>query len=200
MEELKRKMEKCCEMAEKLWQGLDEECCKGEGDCKKAGEIADMIKDISEVEKNLAEACYYKCIAKAMHEEDQQRELMGKMGYNPNRYADGRYAPSGHGNFTSMGFHPSGHEFGMDRMPLWMMEEDMGRMGYSDGGQGGNSNASGSRGSSSNGTSGGSGRSGYHESHEEMIDEVVKKYQTSTSPEEKRRIKERFQQAMAKMA
>ncbi len=199
MEELKKKMAKCCEMAEKLWQGLDEECCKDDGDCKKAGEIADMIKDISEVEKNIAEACYYKCIAQAMHEEEEQRELMGKMGYNPNRYADGRYAPSGHGNFTSMGFHPSSHDFGMERMPLWMMEEDMGRMGYSDG-QGGNSGSSGSRGSSSNGSSNGSGRSGYHEGHEEMIEEVVKKYQTSTSPEEKRRIKERMQQAMSKMS
>lgn len=115
MEELKAKMKEIEKFEDKLFEAAKDECCDG-GDICKAGQIVDMLKDMASVKKDCAEACYYKTIIEAMKEDEEYR-----YGYNPNRYADGRYAPSGHGNYTSgytpyyrmdphdvMGYYPSG--------------------------------------------------------------------------------------------
>ena len=64
---------------------LEEEASRGLGavDAAEMGEVVDMVKD-------LAEAKYYCSIVKAMEADDP-------MGYNPSRYASGRYAPKGRG-------------------------------------------------------------------------------------------------------
>lgn len=38
---------------------------------KEAGEVADIIKDMSETEKNLYEANYYKLVSEAMEEKNK---------------------------------------------------------------------------------------------------------------------------------
>ena len=204
MDKLKHNMEKCADLGEKLFKAVEEECAKGDSGCiEKAEKMVDMIKDISDTEKNIAEACYYKCLAQAMHDAEEEEKMMGKMGYNPNRYASGRYAPAGHGNYTSAGFHPSGHEYGMDRYPMYMMEEERERMGYPTGGSSSSSN-SGSSSSGSDGRGGSSsnsgGRSGFHASPEQMIEQIIAEYKNGKSPEEKRHIKEKMQHAMSNMS
>lgn len=69
------------------------------------GDLVDMVKDMAETKRNCWEAKYYELICHAMErEEHDMDDEGGMMGYNPNRYASGRYAPSGHGNMTSHGF------------------------------------------------------------------------------------------------
>lgn len=174
MEKMKYEMEKCDELCEKIFVGLMEECCKDEGNSQLAGEMADMIKDLAEAKKELAEACYYKTIVEAMHEAKKDDPLAPVYGYNPNRYANGRYASTGHGNMTR-GYHPSGHDYGTDMIP-WDMMDEKGRLGYTE------------------------SASMHHDSPDQTIDRLVKKYQTSQNPEEKRHIKEKFQKAMSQMA
>jgi len=70
-------------------------------DTHEAYEIVDIIKDISETKKYCMEAAYYKKVVDAMDDVDPA------YGYNANRYASGRYAPKGHGNYTGrMGYRP----------------------------------------------------------------------------------------------
>lgn len=57
-----------------------------------AGEVTDMIKDLAETKRNLCEAIYYETVTEAMEEAGHDH-----YGYNPNRYASGRYAPTGRG-------------------------------------------------------------------------------------------------------
>ena len=138
MEELKEKLKKTSEMKDTICDWAKSEMAKGV-ECINAeefGEVIDMIKDLASVEKYLAEACYYKKIVEAMDEAKREEEIMTRMGgnhegmgYDPNRYANGRFAPKGHGNYTR-GFHPSGHEFGMDMIPPYMMKDDPTGMGY----------------------------------------------------------------------
>lgn len=47
-------------------------------DTKEAGEVADIIKDLAETEKNLREAKYYELVTEAMEEESGER-----YGYTP---------------------------------------------------------------------------------------------------------------------
>lgn len=61
--------------------------------------VTDMIKDLAETEKNCMEALYYQKVIEAMVNYEEPR-----YGYNPNRYASGRYAPKGSG--TRMGYLP----------------------------------------------------------------------------------------------
>ena len=51
-----------------------------------------MIKDLAETKRNLCEAMYYESVIEAMDGVNEER-----YGYNPNRYASGRYAPTGYG-------------------------------------------------------------------------------------------------------
>lgn len=80
------------DLEEELLEMLEAEASKGLMNVNAAdmGEVVDMLKD-------LEEAKYYCSIVAAMHEDD------GPMGYNPRRYASGRYAPKGRG---MMGYEP----------------------------------------------------------------------------------------------
>ncbi len=74
-----------------------------EVDGKELGELVDMVKDMAETKRNCWEACYYESVTKAMEEYDEDPEYMmgySRKGRNMNRYANGRYAPSGTGNQT----------------------------------------------------------------------------------------------------
>lgn len=204
MHDLSEAIEKCKELKElkeKLTDCLNGELsAKGAAglDAQEAGEVVDMIKDLAETEKLCMEALYFQKVVEAMtsYEEPRYGESMGYaggMGYNNNRYASGRYAPSGHGNMT-MGY-----------IPYMENQEIMGySSGGSRGGQGGNSGGSSS--SSSGGSSGGSGsgggsgggRSGYFMPDGNISEETPygrayneykrrRKYYTATnSPEDKR--------------
>lgn len=73
------------------------------------GEVIDMIKDLSEVEKNCNESEYYEQVVSAMDNTENER-----YGYNSRRYASGRYAPKGRGMVT--GYHDYAKPF-IDQMP-----------------------------------------------------------------------------------
>lgn len=94
---------------------------------QEAGEITDMIKDLAETKRNCAEAAYYESIQEAMEDYPEY----DRYGYNPNRYANGRYAPTGKGRvrgfrpydpFDDMGYLHNPNEYDRDRWPV---------MGYS---------------------------------------------------------------------
>lgn len=75
-----------CKLKAEFDKGLD---CVNTAE---AGEVTDMIKDLAETKRNLCEAMYYESVIEAMDGVDEDR-----YGYNPNRYASGRYAPTGRG-------------------------------------------------------------------------------------------------------
>lgn len=85
-------------------------------DTEEIGEVVDMIKDYVETEEKAAKACYYKKVTEAMEDYgDDFNSLMmrenehmnmphnDREGYDSNRYANGRFAPKGHGNMTHSG-------------------------------------------------------------------------------------------------
>lgn len=65
-------------------------------DAQEFGEVTDCIKDLAEAKKLCWEAKYYHSVCDAMEKADHEREP-DLYGYNPNRYASGRYAPKGRG-------------------------------------------------------------------------------------------------------
>lgn len=75
-------MMRLSEIERSLLDMLEAETAKGLEaiNAEEMGEVVDMLKDLSE-------AKYYCSVVLAMQEEQEP------MGYNPNRYADGRYAP-----------------------------------------------------------------------------------------------------------
>lgn len=84
---------------------------KGVDTCE-AGQIVDMIKDLAQTEKDCAEACYYREVIGAMREHgfegEFEIEAEGRMGYDNRRYANGQYAPKGHGHYSPVhGYTPS---------------------------------------------------------------------------------------------
>lgn len=89
------------------------------------GQVVDMIKDLSQVEKDCMEAEYYSTVVEAMG-----GELEGRSGYDHWRYASGRYAPKGHGSYSS-GYtqHPPVY-MNNRMMPQTGMEDHYDRMGY----------------------------------------------------------------------
>ena len=171
--EIMEKNKEIKELKEKLT-----ECFKGElsakgaagMDAQEAGEVVDMIKDLAETEKYCMETLYFQKVVEAMTSYDEPR-YGESMGYNNNRRANGRYAPSGTGNRT-MGYMP----MYTDGMPDMSWD---GAYGYT--------------GSGSNG-----GRSGYFMPDGNMSEETPygrayaeykrrRKYYTETkSPEDKR--------------
>ena len=116
------------------------------------GEVVDMIKDLTEAEKNKAEACYYKTLVDAMEEHEYGEDYdeygpIERRGYR-SRDNRGRYASRRNYPMHDRMWHD-------DRMDDW----ESGRMGYSNGAYGG-----GSRGMSRSGSgsmSSGSSRYGY---------------------------------------
>lgn len=47
-----------------------------------AGKVTDMIKDLAQAAKYSAEACYYKTITNAMHEEHEESEKQSKNSHS----------------------------------------------------------------------------------------------------------------------
>lgn len=96
-----------CNIEKDLISALKTVVCHGvfskDVDTKELGELVDMVKDMAETKRNCMEAHYYETVTKAMEEYDYDDE--DSMGYNRNRYANGRYAPSGTGNMSS-GYRP----------------------------------------------------------------------------------------------
>lgn len=88
-------IEKLAECAEKQFDNGIENV-----DTAEMGQVTDMLKD-------LAEAMYYRTLTKAMDDSDPE-EIMemfeqygdgGRRYYDHYRYADGRFAPKGHGSY-----------------------------------------------------------------------------------------------------
>ena len=116
--EIIEKSKEIKELKEQLMDCLKSEMTsKGVGcvDTEEAGEVVDMIKDLSETEKYCMEALYFQKVVEAMtsYEEPRYGE---SMGYNTNRRANGQYAPRGTGNQT-MGYMPIWYNNPMDEMP-----------------------------------------------------------------------------------
>ena len=173
-------------MIEELADGLKSNVTKNmkADEVKVLGETVDMLKDLCTAE-------YYARIAKAMEESEKEDEEEAKymmkqmkeqygeedgeriyrMGYNRNRYSNGRFAPRGRGR--RMGYMPS--EMRMPYLEDEYMAEYLDypdymdgvkmRMGYNSGGRGGNSGMGMRGGDMNNGNMGGNqgnqGRSGY---------------------------------------
>lgn len=99
IEEMTAKMEELKRNKETLMTWVSNEISNGcQGfDLKGTGEAIDMIKDLSDAEKNCWEAMYYKTVVEAMTSNDDV------MGYNNRRMANGQYAPAGRGH---MGYRP----------------------------------------------------------------------------------------------
>lgn len=76
---------------------------------------ADVIKDLSEAEKNCWEAKYYESIVNAMEESDKYGM---RMGYNPNRNAKGQYSDGRSGYYPPI----------YDMMPVYGYRNDGGMM------------------------------------------------------------------------
>jgi len=156
-------------MLEDVSQVASTELAKGvdKVDTKEFGEVVDMIKDLTEAEKNKMQACYYKTIIEAMEQSEYGEDYdwsgpdEDRMGYPRSRDSMGR--------FTSR----RGYEQRI-RDPRFD-EYNMGRMGYSNGAYGG-----GSRGMSSSPMR--SSRYGY--SHDEYMSQ-----KSNLNPNDPKRMK-----------
>lgn len=128
-------MKDFCEPRNELMLKFKEELGKGFDNLngEDAGKLTDMIKDLAEAEKNMYEAMYYQEVICAMQEKQGTYDpyMEDRMGYNPNRGADGRYQSS------RMGYHMQDRPY-LDRY----LNDD--RMGYSSDRGGGRSMSSGS--------------------------------------------------------
>lgn len=105
-------------MLEDISQSASTELSKGidQVNTKEMGEVIDMIKDLSEAEKNKMEACYYKSVIEAMENAE----------YGEDYDYEGR---------IRRGYSGMGNRRGYDRMPYDNMMDD--RMPYSNGAYGG---------------------------------------------------------------
>lgn len=158
------------DMLEDVSEAATTELSKGteQVNTKEFGEVVDMIKDLTEAEKNKWQSCYYKSIVEAMEDSEYGEDYdwsgpdEDRMGYPRMRDSMGRY--------TSRRGYRGGRSSGRRNYDEMMMEyprmyDEMyygGRnnMGYSNGAYGG-----GRRGQTSN--SGNSSRYGY--SHDEYM-------------------------------
>lgn len=147
------------------------------------GEVIDMIKDLTEAEKNKMESCYYKTLIEAM-EEHEYGEDYDEYGPIERRGYRGQMRDS-RGRYTSRRNYPMQDERMMreDRYGDYMS----GRMGYSNGAYGG-----GSRGMSSSPmtsmTSGSSTGSRYGYSHDNYMRNRAN-YSTSDPEDKQERMK-----------
>lgn len=117
---------------------------------KELGDVVDMIKDLSEAEKNKWQSCYYKSVVEAM-ENAEYGEDYDWMGPDEDRMGYPRGMSGGRSRRGYRGQGNQGSRYGGRRNYDEMMYDE--RMGYSNGAYGG-----GSRGMSSNQ---GSSRYGY---------------------------------------
>lgn len=158
------------DMLENVSEAATTELSKGTDkvNTKEFGEVVDMIKDLSEAEKNKMEACYYKTLIEAMEESeygedyDEYGPIDERMGYSRGGGGGGR-GGSRRGGGNRGGGNRGG---GRSRRNYPMYDDDRydeymgGRMSYSSGG-GSRSSGSSSSGSGSGGSGGGSSRYGY---------------------------------------
>ena len=84
--EMKAKIDCVCEIFDTMLSCFKSEISNGlmNVDAKEAGEVSDIIKDMSETEKNLYEANYYKLVIEAMEEKNKPENQNRRMGYNWN--------------------------------------------------------------------------------------------------------------------
>lgn len=108
MHEMKKKVENICKVSDKIIDFMV--AATGSGSCdgldlSQAAAFIDMIKDLSESEKNLWKACYYKKMVEGMEppsEEEMKKwsEHSSRYGYDNWRFTSGRFAPKGHGHYA----------------------------------------------------------------------------------------------------
>lgn len=137
------------------------------------GMVVDMLKDLSEAEKNCTEALYYKSIIKAMYDYEESPEYEGRAGYDHYRYASGRFAPKGKGHYS--GYTPTSQIPPQIHDMSQMYEDGMiERMGYDSSGRGNRSQS---------GTNMMSGRSGSRYGYSyDKYDEARRHYDETKDP------------------
>lgn len=151
---------------------------------KEFGEVVDMIKDLSEAEKNKMEACYYKTLIEAMEESDYGEDYDEYGPLERRGYRGGGRSGGGRGGNRGGGNRGGGRGGRRSYEEMWddprFMEE---RMGYSNGAYGGGSRgqSSGGQGGQSRGYQGGQQQSRYGYSHDDYMNE--RKMYSSTDPE-----------------
>lgn len=99
MHEIHEKAKCLCEMKKKIFDWTK---CKLEDnsiDIDQAGKLVDMIKDLSEAEKDVYKSAYYCEVTKAMKEEAEMMDGEGRMGYDNWRTSSGRFANKGTGHY-----------------------------------------------------------------------------------------------------
>lgn len=154
-------------MLEDVSEAASTELSKGtdQVNTKEFGEVVDMIKDLTEAEKNKAEACYYNTLVEAMDNAEYGEDY-------------DEYGPMERRGYNRMGYNGRGYRGSYRRnypMQDRRMQEDMyERMGYSNGAYGG-----GSRGSSNSQSS--NSRYGY--SYDNYMRN--RRNYSSTDPEDK---------------
>lgn len=108
MHKTMEKVDKFCEIQQKLLQITQVEMCRDVADINTAelGQVIDMIKDLSEAEKDCYKALYYRTVVEAMedYEYEESGEESDRMGYDRWRYSSGRYAPKGRGHYSRKGY------------------------------------------------------------------------------------------------
>lgn len=164
------------DMLEDVSEAASTELAKGtdQVNTKEFGEVVDMIKDLTEAEKNKAEACYYNTLVEAMDNAEYGEDYdeygpMERRGYNRMGY-NGRGGSRGGGN-------RGGGNRGGGRRGYPMMDDEMeyySRMGY---------NGGGSRGGNSGNSSGGSSSSRYGYSYDNYMRN--RRNYSQTDPEDK---------------
>lgn len=126
-----------CKIEERLIQDFQTEVMKGlysDDIClSQMGAVSDMIKDMAEAKEKCMKAYYYETVVKTMNDAEHgaRYDDEGRMGYDHWRYADGRFAPKGHGHNTRGGYNPmTPYEDGMI-LPYYMDMHDKNYvMGY----------------------------------------------------------------------
>lgn len=103
MHELMAELEKIKFSKKTLMDWLECELSAGMGnaDGKELGAATDMIKDLAEAAEKCVKAKYYEDLIHYMH--DNEEDDSEVYGYDPYRYASGRFAPKGRGHRT--GYH-----------------------------------------------------------------------------------------------
>lgn len=98
--DMETKVKEICDMSKTLISCLKTEidCGVTNVDTQEAGQVADIIKDLTYAEKNIREAKYYELVSEAMEEKGDQR-----YGYGTNEYMG--YRPRVTGNMH-MGYRP----------------------------------------------------------------------------------------------
>lgn len=140
MSDIEKDLECVKEMCKKFEEVAKAELSKGTEnvDTDEMYKVIDMIKDLSEVKKNVAKMHYYKSVVDAMEKSDKDDELLDKLEeygiegdrrfYNNYRYkTSGRYAPKGSG--TRYGYTES-MNYGDYYPTMRDMDRDYGRMYY----------------------------------------------------------------------